>query len=391
MIVVVDPQPHLRDAIVSGITPNGNLVHVTHSSGIEVACNHRWHEVEMVFLGPGLLTAEALAVADRVHAAAPEVSVILVTKTLTPDVLQAALRAGVDDALAASFTLQELQDAAERGRSLTRTLRSRPDRASEPSAGHHKTVTVFSWKGGCGKSFLSANLAILLAEQTGKEVALVDLDLQSGDLSIMMRLSPRWTIHDAAERADDLDPEELRGYLAGHASGVKLLAAPLEPQLADMVSGPAVQTILNMLGESFPYVIIDGPAALNDQVLVSLDLSDECILMTSMDVPSIKNVKISLSTLEALGVGRSRIRLVLNRADSKVGLELREIEKTLGTKIDVSLPSSRDVPLSINQGTPLAIQNRKSPVVSAISRLARLVAGDELVAAPHRSFWKRER
>jgi pilus assembly protein CpaE len=116
-------------------------------------------------------------------------------------------------------------------------------------------------------------------------------------------------------------------------------------------------------------VVVDAPCSFTDQILAALDESDICILVGSMDVPSIKNMKLSLSTLAALGFDRSRIKVVLSRADSKVGLHLGEVEKTLGTRIDVAIPSSRDVPLSVNQGVPLAIQGRKSPVVSAIAGL----------------------
>jgi pilus assembly protein CpaE len=121
--------------------------------------------------------------------------------------------------------------------------------------------------------------------------------------------------------------------------------------------------------ESFKWVVIDSPPSFTDHVLAALDQSDECVLMTSMDVPSIKNMKLSLQTLQLLGFGRDRIRLVLNRADSKVGLTVQAVEKTLGTTVDVSIPSSRDVSVSINRGTPLVIDNPKSPVVASIYKM----------------------
>ncbi|MGH9198727.1 MAG: AAA family ATPase, partial [Acidimicrobiia bacterium] len=183
-----------------------------------------------------------------------------------------------------------------------------------------------------------------------------------------------------------LDADELRGYMTRHSSGVKVLAAPFEPQLAETISGGAVQRILRVLRDSFPYVVVDGPASLNEHVLAALDETDECILMTSLDVPSIKNVKVSLQTLEQLGIGRNRIRLVMNRADSKVGLNLSEVEKSLGTHIDVAVPSSRDVPLSVNQGTPLAIQNKRSPVIGAVAKLADMVVAESSKSSAKR-FW----
>ena len=155
------------------------------------------------------------------------------------------------------------------------------------------------------------------------------------------------------------------------------MAAPLEPGLSETISADAVAQILRLLRESFNYVVVDSPPSFTDHVLAALDQSDECVLMTSMDVPSIKNMKLSLQTLQLLGFGRDRIRLVLNRADSKVGLTVQAVEKTLGTTIDVSIPSSRDVSISINRGTPLVIDNPKSPVVASIARLLDIVAPSE--------------
>src|SRR5437016_5999619 len=137
--------------------------------------------------------------------------------------------------------------------------------------------------------------------------------------------------------------------------------------------------------ESFKWVVIDSPPSFTDHVLAALDQSDECVLMTSMDVPSIKNLKLSLQTLELLGFGRDRIRLVLNRADSKVGLRVQEVEKTLGTRIDVSIPSSREVPLSINRGTPLILEDPKSPVIAGIMKLVDIIgATAPVIAKPER-------
>jgi pilus assembly protein CpaE len=185
----------------------------------------------------------------------------------------------------------------------------------------------------------------------------------------MLQLFPARTIYDAAQNLDRLDAEALRGYLTPHRQGVYLLAAPLEPGLSETITADQVQRIMKMLKQTFTYVIVDSPPSFTDHVLGALDESDECVLVTSMDVPSIKNLKLALQTLELLGFGRDRIRLVLNRADSKVGLRVQEVEKTLGTSVDVAIPSSREVPLSINRGTPLVTEDPKSPVVASIGKL----------------------
>jgi pilus assembly protein CpaE len=187
----------------------------------------------------------------------------------------------------------------------------------------------------------------------------------------MFQLMPPWTIYDAAEHIEGLDGEALRGYLSPHRSGVYLLPAPVEPSLAEAVSSQAVIKILRLLKDSFPYVVVDCPSAYNDQVLAALDESDAVVLIASMEVPGIKSLKLALQTLEQLGVSRERIRIVLNRADSKVGLRLQEVEKTLGSSVDIALPSTIRVPQSVNRGVPIAIEARNSSVVVPIAKLAR--------------------
>jgi pilus assembly protein CpaE len=204
-------------------------------------------------------------------------------------------------------------------------------------------------------------------------VALVDLDLASGDLAIMFQTMPTWTIHDAAERADRLDSEALDGFLIKHGTGVDVLAAPPEPSLAEGIDSVAVARIITLLRDTYPYVVIDTPSAFTDQVLTALDETDQLVLVAGLDVPSIKNLKLAMHTLDQLGWQRNRMKLVLNRADSKVGLRIRDVEKSLGTSIDIAIPSSRDVPLSINEGQPIVARSSKSTVVESLQKLAATI------------------
>jgi pilus assembly protein CpaE len=256
---------------------------------------------------------------------------------------------------------------------------------AEPDDGG-RLITVFSSKGGSGKSLVASNLAILLAQVTEEPVTLVDLDLQSGDLAIMLQLMPALSIYDAAQSATRLDVDALSGHLTPHRSGVSLLAAPMEPSLADQVDGSAVAQILGLLKGSTPLTIVDGPSSFTDQLLAAIDQSDLIILVGSMDVPSIKNLRLAMNTLGQLGIPREQLKIVLNRADSKVGLRSVDVEKSLGTQIDVMIPSSRDVPLSINQGAPLAVSRPRSPVVGAIRELIPAV-----VAQANKSGGRRRR
>jgi pilus assembly protein CpaE len=384
MIVLTDPDPgfhgrvagQLRDEVVDA----GNL------DKLEAMLTQHHGEVDVVLLGPGVRAADAVKLAERVQKRAPEVSVLLVADALTSDVLTSAMRAGVRDILPAEFTGAQLADAVGRAQTLSRQIRERAgapsdDGGDEPEC---EIITVFSSKGGVGKSFLATNLGVLLAERTGQDVALVDLDLQFGDLAIMLQLFPARTMYDAAQNIQHLDADALTGYLAAHRSGVKLLAAPFEPGLAETIPADAVQRILRMLKQRARYIVVDCPAAFSEHVVAALDESDRAVLVTSMDVPSIKNLKLALQTLDLLGFARERIRLVLNRADTEVGLRVQEVEKTLGTTVDVSIPSGREVPLSINRGMPLVQEAQYSPVVLAISQLADAIGAQAVSSNGHK-------
>jgi pilus assembly protein CpaE len=324
-------------------------------------------------IGPGVPDQDAIALAGRLQEAAPDVSVLLVRAAEGGELLRTALRAGVKDVLPADAAEDAVRASAARAVQIARALRGRlagaaPAPAGEQAAPRGKVVTVFSSKGGCGKTFLATNLALALA-QRGGEVALVDLDLAFGDVAIMLRLSPAHTLRDAALTAG-LDATALKSFLTRHKAGLWTLAAPLEPTAADAVTPAAVATVLRLLRADFDHVVVDTPAAFTDHVLAAVDQSDAIAAVAGLDVPSVKNLKLTLQTLELLKFPRSRVRLLLNRADAKVDLRLADVEKALGTSIDAQIPSSRSVPLSINRGDPLVLAEPRSKVSEAIRGIA---------------------
>jgi pilus assembly protein CpaE len=385
MIVLADPDRRFQARVSDALGRKDDLTVVDSVLLLDKVLHDKAGQLTVVVLGPNLGMEEALEVSRRIQTTMGEMSVVLVANALTPDVLQQAIRSGIRDVLPAAFTTAQLIDTVTRAESLSMQIRGRVGQDVHPTeaagAGDGKVITVFSSKGGCGKSFVSTNLAVALAQRTGEDVAMVDLDLQFGDLAIMLQLFPARTIYDAAQNLDRLDADAMKGYLTPHRGKVFLLAAPLEPGLSETISAESVAKIIRLMKRNYKYVIIDTPPSFTDHVLAALDESDESVLITSMDVPSIKNLKLSLQTLELLGFTRERIRLILNRADSKVGLRVQEVEKTLGTRIDVSIPSSREVPLSINRGTPLILEDPKSPVVASIMKLVDII-GSGVPAAP---------
>ena len=293
----------------------------------------------------------------------PASAAILITDELSTDLLQTALRAGVKDVLAAPVDADQLRLAVDRvAESLGVTSRPGARRERQPGRAAHgagssgtrgQVITVFSTKGGAGKSVIAANLAVVLARRSTKPVVLVDADLQFGDVAVMLKLAPQHTIVDAVGSVDRLDPTLLQQFLMRHEpSGLLILPAPLEPSFADQISAAEMVAIVELLRTFCEYVVIDTPAYFNEVVLGLIEESDDVLLIAGMDIPNIKNVKIGLQTLRLLNVPMSKLHLVLNRANSKVKLDVSEVERTLQVKAESLIPSDVVVPQSVNKGTP---------------------------------------
>lgn len=370
MILVIDPVREFAMRVATAIAGEGEVRRIETREQVEAARGELGAALELAVIGPSFDRDAAAAIGATLRDLDPSISVLLLSEDISTDTFRVAVRAGIFEVLAGDCDDEELLDAARRGIELTRRLRPTGVASEQPGAGpERRTVSVFSTKGGSGKSLLATNMAVMLAKEHPGEVALVDLNLQSGDLAVMLQLVPAWTIHDAAVKGDTLDEEELRGYLTSHTSGLRVLAGPMHPSEAEDVDGAATSRIVGLLSQMFRFVVVDGPSSFTEPMLTALDASDAVVLVASMDVPSIKNLRTALQTLEELGFTREQLKLVLNRADSRVGLTLREIERSLGSQIDVAIPSSREVPFSVNQGSPLALDKPKSAVVRSIAEL----------------------
>jgi pilus assembly protein CpaE len=226
------------------------------------------------------------------------------------------------------------------------------------SAGKHgRIVTVFSPKGGTGKTVIATNLAAAVAKQQGKRVLLLDLDLQFGDVAIMLGVEPEKTIYDLVVAPGELDSEKLAGYVTKHVCGLDMVPAPLRPEDAELVTEAKLGRLLEVARETYDIIVVDTSPFFHGPMLATLDRTDELLMVCGLDVPTLKNVRLSLQTLELLSFPQTRIRFLLNRADSKVGLKRREVEAALGVKMGVEVPSERAVPLSVNRGNPAVLSD----------------------------------
>jgi pilus assembly protein CpaE len=237
-------------------------------------------------------------------------------------------------------------------------------------------VCVLGPKGGTGKTLTSCNLAVSLA-QSGRKVALVDLDLQFGDVGLALGLAPERTIHDLAKLGGSVDAGKIDNFLVPHSSGVRVLMAPTRPDQAGGITVEFLRDVYSALRAANDFVIVDTPPGFTPEVIASIDSSSHVCMVGMLDSLSLKNTKLGLETLELMGYAQGRIQLLLNRADTRVGIEHNEVAEIIGRDPDVLVPSDREIPSSINAGVPIVIAKGHSGAASAFHALAKVyLAGD---------------
>ena len=308
------------------------------------------------------------------------VPVILLASGGSPTLLEDALDADVADVLLLPQLTDNVVFAIRKACHAGR-------RAASASGGRQgRLVTVFSPKGGTGKTVLSTNIGTSLAKHWGKRALLLDLDLQFGDAAIMLGLEPDKTIYDLVTAPGELDSEKLAGYTTRHACGLDILPAPLRPEDAELVTEAKLARLLEVARESYDVIVVDTSPFFHGPMLATLDRTDELLLLTSLDVPTIKNVRLSLQTLELLSFPPDRIKVVLNRANSKVGMQRKEVESALEMGVRFEVPSDRAVPLAVNRGNPAVLADGKSEFSRAVKELAKSLVTAQAVAKERKKF-----
>ena len=325
-----------------------------------------------IVLGPTVDLEAAASLADTLRVTRPTVSVILIRRRVDTSVLAEALRSGMREVVD-ERDLTGLGAAVSRAEQVWRALTGSSDAPSAASRG--KVVTVFSPKGGVGKTTLAVNLGVALAQNGARKVCLVDLDLAFGDIAITLQLFPARTIADAVHLQSGLDFPVLEPLLTEYQDGLCSLVAPVQPDAKDTIPASLVGRILSLLKHNFDFVVVDTAPAFDEFVLQAFDETDEMLLVTTLDVPTLKNVKVAVETLDLLNFPKPKRHLVLNRADDKVGLSADQVESTLDMRIAASVPTSSQVAHATNSGEPIIIAHPRHPVSQAIARFAVTLAG----------------
>lgn len=340
------------------------------------------------------LAIEVAAVADRDHRA--EMSVVLVANP-SNDLWRDAVRAGVRDIVDPHLVDVELEPALGRAVAWTARLRESgwppPPPPPPPPPKSGRVIVVLSPKGGSGKTMVASNLTAALARDGGGAVALVDLDVQFGDAGYAFGLVAEHTIGQLAA-APTLDATTLKVFLTRHEpSGAYVLCGAESPEEGESVTDEVARRIVELLARDVAYVVVDTPAGLDERTLAVLELATDVVLVSSLDVSSIRNLGKSLDALDRVGLLPRSRHFVLNRSDARVGIDPSDVEAALGMKIDTAVPSSRAIPFSMNQGSPIVIEDPKSQAARELTTFTqRFVDADATEAAPEpRSGFLRRR
>lgn len=303
------------------------------------------------------------------------VKLILFTNEPSSNIFKKAIKLNIFDVIDFPFDYEDIMESINRAKSTIKESMFEKNVISEEESKQKlkvsKNIMFFSLKGGIGKSFIATNLAIDLYNQTKKRVVLVDLNYQSGDIALILDVIPRHTFFDITSIINQLDTEMLSSFLTPHNSGIKVLPAPVDPTQYELISTKATIKILDTLTQICDYMVIDSPSNFSENTLALLEKTDFLCMVTNMDVLSIKNLKVSLEVVEQLKFPQEKILLIMNRANTKVGITKDEIESTLARKIDFTIPSDRLVLLTINEGNPIINRYPKSAVSKSINNLTK--------------------
>lgn len=383
-LLIVDDIPETRENLrkllffesdidVVGAATNGQ-------EGIEMAVELQPDIVLMDINMPGV---DGITASEKITQQVPFCQIIMMSVQGEADYLRRSMLAGAREFLIKPFSSDELvssirrvyQLGASRRQAMPVGVQVAPGAAAAVEAGPKTAghiVTVFSSKGGVGCSTVAVNLAIALQQNAASKVAIVDTSLQFGDVGVLLNLYASRTIADLASLADELDDELINDIFLSHSSGVKALLAPPRPEVADTVTPALVTDVLERLRTMFDIIIVDTGSVLDDVVLNVLDISDKIIVVTTPEIPAIKNAKLFFEVTEALEYDRERIMFILNKTDKRINIRAEDIEANIKYRIEAQLPlDERTVTTSVNQGIPYVLGSRNSLLSQATIALSR--------------------
>jgi pilus assembly protein CpaE len=413
-IVIADDIAETREILEKALYFEKDIVVVGKAAnGREAVQLCKQHNPDIILMDINMPEMDGIAATEAIVAQAPNTQVIIMSVQSEQEYLRRAMLAGAREYLIKPPDTDELIRSIRHVYKLRQTrpqMATPQDAPAASTAGHGHVVAVFSPKGGAGCTMVSTNLAVALKRITGKRVALVDGNVVFGDIGVTLNIVANKTVADLAPRTNDMDGKLLDDVLATHASDVRVLLAPPDSQSGEGITGEQLRAILEGLRNHYDYVIVDTQTSYDDRTLTMLDTADRIIALMTLELSTIKNVRQFLEIATPLGYADDKLMLVLNKADSRLGIRADGLEQQMRHKIVAQIGNApHDVTLSLNQGVPLVWERQAHPVANAITTLAAVVAKEldpsvpitpvaatapEAAAAPQQparkpSFWER--
>ena len=385
-VLIVDDIPETRDHL-SRLLGLEREIDVAGTAGsgeeaIQVAMELRPDVIVMDINMPGM---DGVAAAEIISQRLPTSPIIMMSVHGEAEQLKRAISAGAREFLIKPFSGDEFSESIRRvyEREVGRSVQLAAEIAQAPAPtkltdeGDHQVIAVFSPKGGAGRTTIATNLAVAIHRETGARVCLVDANLQFGDVGVLLNLNPKnQSIIDAVERGEP-DGDVVDSVVIDHSTGIRVLLAPPAPEGADLVTPPYLRKILEHLRATHDYVIVDLPAGLTDHSLGVMDLADTIVVLTALEITTIKNVRLFLEVADQLEYNRSKIRLVVNRADTAQGIRIADVEASIRRPIDATIVSDgRLSVLAVNRGVPFVVSHPESVLTRDVISLAKLLAGE---------------
>jgi pilus assembly protein CpaE len=394
-VLIVDDIPETRDhlAKLPGFEADIEVVGLA-ASGAEALELASRLTPDVVLMDINMPDMDGITATERLAAQVPTAAVVMMSVQGEADYLRRSMLAGAREFLVKPFSSDELTTSIrqvhirERDKLSRMAIPAKPaassnGAASEPGA-EGLVVALFSPKGGVGRTTVAVNMAVAAATELGKRVVVMDGSLQFGDVGVLLNLNPKnKSIADVASELESGNAESLDTFIINHSAGVRVLLAPPSPEMAELISPAGVKRAIETLRRTHDLVVVDCTSWFNDTTLAILDAADVILTMLSLEITSIKNIRLFLEVAEQLGYADGKVRLVLNRADSTLGIRVADVEHSIGRRVDHTIVSDgRSVVYALNRGVPFFLSNRDAQVSQDVLRLAQAVVGEREDAQP---------
>jgi len=346
---------------------------------------------DVVLMDINMPDMDGIAATEQLSATVPGSAVVMMSVQGEADYLRRSMLAGAREFLVKPFSSDELTASI---RQVSAREREKRSRIGVPTLQPHDTspsgdgpggriVAVFSPKGGVGRTTVAVNVAVAAAKELGQRVVVMDGSFQFGDVGVLLNLNPKSnSIADLIPVLEAGEIDSINTFVLDHSSGIRALLAPPSPEMAEMITPAGVRKVLEALRRGYDLVVVDCTAFFNDTTLAILDEADVILTMLSLEITSIKNMRLFLEVADQLGYSGGKVRLVLNRADSSLGIRVADVEQSIGRKVDATIVSDgRSVVYALNRGIPFFVSNREAQVSQDILRLARSVVSEPAQAS----------